>query len=105
MQKENNDLRMICGDRLDGSESSKILLHEGRALVSDWSNTESRTVAQFTMVVTLLMPFVLYKYLDYLPQLKNLSKGMKNNQEEVPLKRELPTWWMFASLLIHLQSS
>lgn len=89
LQKENNDLRMICSDRLDGSESSKILLHEGRALVSDWSNTESRTVARFTMVVTLLMPFVLYKYLDYLPQLKNLSKGMKNNQEEVPLKKRI----------------
>lgn len=89
MQVENNELRILCSDRLEDSESSKILLHEDRALVSDWSNTESRTVALYTVVVTLLMPFVLYKYLDYLPKFKTLSKGMKNSQEEVPLNKRI----------------
>ncbi|XP_030539211.2 ion channel DMI1 isoform X1 [Rhodamnia argentea] len=89
LQEENNGLHTLCSDRLDDSESSKILPHEDRALVSDWSNTESRTVALYTVVVTLLMPFFLYEYLDYLPKLKNLSKRMKNNQEEVPLKKRI----------------
>ncbi|KAI3439337.1 uncharacterized protein J3R85_005093 [Psidium guajava] len=89
LQEENNDLHTLCSDRLDDSKSSKILLHEDRALVSDWSNTERRTVALYTVVVTLLMPFVLYRYLDYLPKLKNLSKRMKNNQGVVPLKKRI----------------
>lgn len=35
------------------------------------------------------MPFVFYKYLDYLPQIKTLSKRTKNKKEEVPLKKRI----------------
>ncbi|XWS40389.1 hypothetical protein CRYUN_Cryun18bG0137000 [Craigia yunnanensis] len=35
------------------------------------------------------MPFVLYKYLDYLPQIKNISKRTKPDKEEVPLKKRI----------------
>lgn len=41
------------------------------------------------MVFTLTMPFLLYKHLDYLSQIRNLSKRMKNNKEEVPIKKRI----------------
>ena len=54
-----------------------------------FGNADSRTVALYTVVFTLILPFVLYKYLDYLPQIKNISKRTKPNKEEVPLKKRI----------------
>lgn len=47
----------------------------------------SRTVALYTVLFTLILP--LFKYLDYLPPIKNLSKRKPNNKEEVPLKKRI----------------
>ncbi|KAL8255062.1 hypothetical protein R6Q59_033283 [Mikania micrantha] len=52
-------------------------------------NTDSRTIALYSVLFTLVTPFVLYKYLDFLPRIKNISKRTKNNKEEVPLKKRI----------------
>ena len=54
-----------------------------------FQNAESRTIALYSVVFTLIFPFLLYKYLDYLPQIKILSKRTKNNKKEVPLKKRI----------------
>lgn len=56
---------------------------------SNFGNGDSRSVALYTLVVTLIMPFLLYKYLDYLPQIMSFSKRTKNKKEEVPLKKRI----------------
>lgn len=57
--------------------------------MSYFGKADSRTVALCTVVFTLVMPFLLYKYLDHLPQIKSPSKRTKINQEEVPLKKRI----------------
>lgn len=56
---------------------------------SYFGNADSRTVALYTVLFTLAMPFVFYKCLDYFPQVKNLSNRTKCNKEEVPLKKRI----------------
>ncbi|CAJ1963752.1 unnamed protein product [Sphenostylis stenocarpa] len=52
-------------------------------------NTDSRTVALYIVVVTLILPFLLYKYLDYLPQIINFLRRTNDNKEDVPLKKRV----------------
>ncbi|KAG8368837.1 hypothetical protein BUALT_Bualt15G0088300 [Buddleja alternifolia] len=52
-------------------------------------NTDPRAVALYSVIFTLITPFMLYKYLDYLPRIKNLSKRKKDRKEEVPLKKRI----------------
>ncbi|KAI4296191.1 hypothetical protein L6164_036168 [Bauhinia variegata] len=54
-------------------------------------NADSRTMALYIVIFTLIMPFVLYKYLDYLPQIINFLRIRKNNKEDdVPNKEDVP---------------
>ncbi|XP_054792064.1 ion channel DMI1-like isoform X1 [Prosopis cineraria] len=52
-------------------------------------NTDSRKVALYIVVATLILPFLLYKYLDYLPRIINFFMRNKNNKEDVPLKKKI----------------
>ncbi|KAK7412015.1 hypothetical protein VNO78_03461 [Psophocarpus tetragonolobus] len=52
-------------------------------------NADSRTVAFYIVVVTLILPFVLYKYLDYLPQIINFLRRTNTSKEDVPLKKRV----------------
>lgn len=52
-------------------------------------NADSRTVALYIVVVILILPFLLYKYLDYLPQIINFLRRTNDNQEDVPLKKRV----------------
>ncbi|KAK7328324.1 hypothetical protein VNO77_22428 [Canavalia gladiata] len=52
-------------------------------------NADSRTFALYIVVVTLILPFVLYKYLDYLPQIINFLRRTNNNKEDAPLKKRV----------------
>lgn len=57
---------------------------------SIFGNADSRAAALYTVVVTLIIPFLFFKYLDYLPQIMSFSKRTKNkNKEEVPLKKRI----------------
>lgn len=79
----------MCNASFVISENSKVLQNADVESASYWQNADSRTIALYTVIFTLLMPFVLYKYFDQLPQLKKLSTRMKNSQEEVPLKKRI----------------
>lgn len=65
------------------------MLPEENSSDSNFGNADSRIVALYTVIITLMMPFVLYKYLDYLPQIKSFSKRTRNKKEEVPLKKRI----------------
>ncbi|KDP42433.1 hypothetical protein JCGZ_00230 [Jatropha curcas] len=88
LQEENINLHTACGNKSGvGNNSIEVLQHE------DYNSfylrkADSRTIALYTVVFALTMPFLIYKYLDYLPQIKALPKRTKNN-EEVPLKKRI----------------
>lgn len=72
------------------NDSIDVLEHESESSFVYSGNTDSRAIALYTVLFTLITPFVLYKYLDDLPRIKNLSKRTKdNNKEEVPLKKRI----------------
>lgn len=55
-----------------------------------YSEGASKTFALYTVVITLIVPFILYEYLDYIPRIQNLSKrDLNGNVEEVPLKKRV----------------
>ncbi|XP_028762863.1 ion channel DMI1 [Neltuma alba] len=63
-------------------------LGEDDASFSNIQNTHSRKVALYIVVATLILPFLLYKYLDYLPRIIYLFRRT-NNKEDVPLKKKI----------------
>nr|XP_043621082.1 ion channel DMI1 isoform X2 [Erigeron canadensis] len=89
LQEENNNLHRICKNKdiLDGE--SIDMNNENEDSFVYIANTDSRTIALYAVLVTLVTPFVMYKYLDDLPRIKNISKRTKNNVEEVPLKKRI----------------
>ncbi|KAL5856925.1 hypothetical protein ACOSQ3_004383 [Xanthoceras sorbifolium] len=90
LEEENINLRRLCSNKgVVGNDSIKVLRFEEDSSVSNSGNADSRTVALYTVVVTLIMPFVLYKYFDYLPQIKSFSKRTRKNKEEVSLKKRV----------------
>lgn len=52
-------------------------------------NADSRTISLYIVLFTLVLPFVLYKYLDYLPQIINFLRRTESNKEDVPLKKRI----------------
>lgn len=88
MQEENIDLRTICTNKGGfGNDNIKVLQAEDYSS-SYFGNADSRIVALYTVIFTLIFPFVLYKYLDYLPQIKTLSTRLKDSKE-APLKKRI----------------
>ncbi|KAK7331578.1 hypothetical protein VNO80_28314 [Phaseolus coccineus] len=67
----------------------KTYMEKGDGSFSSILNTDSRTVALYIVVVILILPFVLYKYLDFLPQIINRLRRTKDNKEDVPLKKRV----------------
>ncbi|KAK9048198.1 hypothetical protein SSX86_032839 [Deinandra increscens subsp. villosa] len=89
LQEENSNLRICRNNDITNDEDTEILQHEYEDSFVYIGNTDSRTVALYTVLFTLVTPFVLYKYLDVLPRIKNISKRSRNNKEEVPLKKRV----------------
>ncbi|XP_041010786.1 ion channel DMI1 isoform X1 [Juglans microcarpa x Juglans regia] len=89
LQEENGNLYRLCGVKEVRGGSMNDLPFEHDSPFSYFSCAAGRTVALYTVVVTLIMLFLPYKYLDYLPQIKSLSKRTKMNKEEVPLKKRI----------------
>ncbi|KAL7598295.1 hypothetical protein Lser_V15G22940 [Lactuca serriola] len=82
LQEDNYDLHRTCLNKyIPHDEIMEIFKHE--------SDTDRRNFALYTVLFTLVTPFVLYKYLDDLPKIKNLSKRSNNNKQEVPLKKRI----------------
>ncbi|XP_030955310.1 ion channel DMI1-like isoform X2 [Quercus lobata] len=78
LQEEKSNLCCLCGDK-----------HICNGSIPHFGNANSRTVALYTVVFTIFMPFMFYKYLDRLPPIKRLSKSTKISKEEVPLKKRV----------------
>ena len=89
MQEENINLRIACSNKGGGGNDGIEVLQPEDYSSFYLGNGDSRTVALYTVMFTLAIPFLLYKYLDYLPQIKTLSKRTMNNKEEAPLKKRI----------------
>ncbi|GJZ69905.1 ion channel DMI1 isoform X1 [Tanacetum coccineum] len=90
LQEKNSILLRIHGKKdITNDENIDILEEESGDSFGYLGNTDSRTIALYFVLFTLITPFVLYKYLDDLPKIKNFSKRAKNNKEEVPLKKRI----------------
>ncbi|KAG5100610.1 hypothetical protein JHK82_045662 [Glycine max] len=85
---EDEKLNLCCQiDFCPGNERTSLQKVDGS--FSYILNADSRTVALYIVVVTLILPFMLYKYLDYLPQIVNFLRRTNNNKEDVPLKKRV----------------
>ncbi|GLT85781.1 hypothetical protein SLE2022_039580 [Rubroshorea leprosula] len=92
LEEESINLRKCCNDKdffVGGGNNIEVLLTQDDHSLLSFDDTDSRTIALCTVVFTLIMPFLLYKYLDYLPKIKSLSKITKSDKEEVPLKKRV----------------
>lgn len=76
----------LCGQIDFCSGNGKTSIQEE---VDDDDNADSRTIALYIVLFTLILPFVLYKYLDYLPQIINFLRRTESNKEDVPLKKRV----------------
>ncbi|XP_057978181.1 ion channel DMI1 isoform X8 [Malania oleifera] len=89
LQEEIINLHKECSQKDVGNNIIRVLQREDINSLSYFSNADSRTVALYTVLFVLSIPFLLFKYLDYLPQIKNLLKREMNNKEEVSLKKRI----------------
>ncbi|XP_065870476.1 probable ion channel SYM8 [Euphorbia lathyris] len=79
LEEEIINLRTTCESQ-DGVSNNDIEALQGEDYSSFYlKNADSRNIALYSAVLAPIMPFLFYKYLDYLAR--------KNNKEEVLLKR------------------
>ncbi|KAL8114754.1 putative ion channel SYM8 isoform X2 [Apium graveolens] len=87
LQEENVRLGRMCSLN-ENVYIDKTLESQNERLFVYFRNTGSREIALYVVLFTLLIPFVLYKFLDDLPRIKNISKAT-HRKEEVPLKKRI----------------
>lgn len=81
---------MTCnGNGVEEWAYVQTLQSEDRLFDSYLGRTYSRTVALYTVMLSLLLPFILFRYLELISSLSSYWKGSKNNEEEVPLKKRI----------------
>uniref|UniRef100_A0A3Q7IE59 RCK N-terminal domain-containing protein n=1 Tax=Solanum lycopersicum TaxID=4081 RepID=A0A3Q7IE59_SOLLC len=85
--QENSSLRRACS-HVDLASAGIMELEEVNSFVY-FGNADSRTVALYMVVFILVIPFALYRYLDYLPRIIDLLKRKYTIKEEVPLKKRI----------------
>ncbi|XP_047962682.1 probable ion channel POLLUX isoform X1 [Salvia hispanica] len=90
LEEEYTNLQMFCSNKYPGHRKHMEVsdLENGSSFLS-LGNSDPRAIALYTVIVTLITPFVLYEYLDYLPRIRSLSKWTKDCKEEVPLKKRI----------------
>ncbi|OAY82869.1 putative ion channel POLLUX [Ananas comosus] len=91
LQEEVNRIQSFCVENNNDLQegTTEILRSENVDSHSYPSSIENRSVALYTVVLSLMTPFVLFKCLDQFPQIKALSRTSNNNEEEVPLKKRI----------------
>lgn len=89
LQEQNSNLCRLCADKDVCNGSIEGFTFGLNNSISYFGKADSRTIALYSVVFTLLLPFMLYKYLDNIPQVKSLLKRTKINKEEVPLKKRI----------------
>ncbi|EOA12903.1 hypothetical protein CARUB_v10025877mg [Capsella rubella] len=81
LETENYVLLTRCNSsRVLGSDNDEIPQLEG---------TSSRAVVLFSVIITFVLPFLLYMYLDDLSHIKNLLRRTDQKKEDVPLKKRI----------------
>ncbi|XP_050376558.1 ion channel DMI1-like [Argentina anserina] len=80
LQQRVAKLEDFCNGKNIGTDENPTIL--------SFPNAERRTLVLYSVVFTLVMPFVLYTHFDYFTHLTSLS-SKKNNKEEVPLKKRI----------------
>ncbi|XP_042412058.1 probable ion channel POLLUX isoform X2 [Zingiber officinale] len=83
LEKQISNIKKLC------NYDDGITHEEVAVLQLDTNSIDSRTVALYTVVLSLVTPFLLLKCLDHLPHIKSLSKPLTCNEEEVPLKKRI----------------
>lgn len=89
LQEERSHLYQLCNDENIINATWGISVPGDNNSIFNFFNADSRSIALYTVVCTLVMPFILYKYLDYLPQIKNFSERTQNSKDEVPLNKRI----------------
>ncbi|GAA0161818.1 ion channel [Lithospermum erythrorhizon] len=90
LEETNSDILRTCVCRYaSGNDALEVMKLENASLFSYVIDADKRQVALCTVIFTLVTPFFLYRYLDYLPRVKHLSIRSRNNKEEVPLKKRI----------------
>ncbi|KAK6945471.1 CASTOR/POLLUX/SYM8 ion channel, conserved domain [Dillenia turbinata] len=87
LEEDNVNLRWLCSE--NDNNSGEVLQHQDTSSITYTRNADSRTVALYIVLFTVIMPFLLFKYLDCFTQITIFSKRRKNNKEEVPLKKRI----------------
>lgn len=88
LEEELINIRRVCSVDGVGSKGVEISqfddvgFKEGRAV-------DTRTVALYTVVLALVTPFILFKYLDRLPRIGSSLGSSQNSEEEAPLKKRI----------------
>ncbi|XP_052205078.1 probable ion channel SYM8 isoform X2 [Diospyros lotus] len=88
--EENTNLHRCCNHKNFVHKGSiEDLELQNESLSFSFGNTNSRIIALYTALFTLIIPFASYKFIDYVPRIKKLSKKTKDNKEEAPLKKRI----------------
>lgn len=82
LQEENFILVTRCSSssRVSGSDNNETL---------QLKDTNNKSVVLYSVIITIVLPFLLYMYLDDLSYIKNLLKRTNHKKEEVPLKKRI----------------
>uniref|UniRef100_A0A1D1YAC8 Putative ion channel POLLUX n=1 Tax=Anthurium amnicola TaxID=1678845 RepID=A0A1D1YAC8_9ARAE len=90
LQEEVFNLRQLCNESdVASHRSTEVSKPEDSDSFSFFNNIDGRNVSLYTIVISLVTPFLLIRYLDLLPRIKGRTMSSKNNDEEVPLKKRL----------------
>ncbi|XP_038877859.1 ion channel DMI1 isoform X2 [Benincasa hispida] len=89
LEEEKSHLHQLCSDENIINATWGISVPGDNYSILNFFNADSRSIALYTVVCTLVMPFILYKYLDYLPRIKNFSERTQNSKDEVPLNKRI----------------
>ncbi|PKA54947.1 putative ion channel POLLUX [Apostasia shenzhenica] len=90
LEEEIVNIRRMCNGNENASMvSDEILQSEDTRFHPYTRETDSRTVAFYTTMLSVVVPFVLFRFLEHIPSINSYLKGSKNNEEEVPLKKRI----------------
>lgn len=89
LKEENMSLQGWCSANDNLSNNNIGNSESDNHLPSYFRDSLSRSFALYTVMVTLVMPFILSVCLNYVPRVMNLPKRETHKNEEVPLKKRI----------------
>ncbi|RAL39544.1 unnamed protein product [Cuscuta campestris] len=91
LQEENASIHILCrhSNTFNNGSIGNSELENNTPPLLYFGDANRRAAALYTVVFTLITPFLLFKYLDCFPHFMILSKLTKVNKEEVPVKKRI----------------